>query len=348
MKCGGGNREMVERILIVDDEPLVRDVLTRRLEESGYICISVPDGFEAIKQLSAREIDLMLLDINMPGKSGLEVLKEIQTTYSDVVTIMTTAVTDIKVAIDAMRSGAYDYIIKPIDLDILTLSVERGLEKRKLLQENKQYQQYLEEKVKEQTRLIRESFVNEITAMAFALEAKDHYTHGHSEKTTRIAIAIATEIGISGGYIEKIRVAGLLHDIGKIGIKESILNKEGSLTAEEFEIVKTHPKIGEKILIPIVQDDEILDMVCHHHERYDGKGYPDGLRANQISLGARIMAVADSFEAMIGDRPYRKALKEQVVFKELENGKNTQFDAVVVDALIKVLKENKLNISIPV
>ncbi len=352
------------RILIVDDEVRVREILSRKLTDNGYHCCTASDGNLALKELKAKPAALVLLDISMPGKSGIEVLKVINEKYPDTAAIMVTAVADIEIAINSMKMGAYDYIIKPIDLKLLLLSVDRALEKRRLILENREYQHSLEKKVSAQTRRIRESFLNSITSLANALEAKDKYTHGHSHRVTEIAVAIAQELGVSVEKIEKISLAGLVHDIGKIGVRESVLNKPGKLTDDEFEHVKLHCEIGEHILRPVIEDKEVLEMVRHHHERYDGTGYPDGLAGEQITKGASIvavaeavaeacdtivsdaamtLAVADAYDSMTSARPYRPAMTSKVACAELKRGKGKQFDPSIVEALFKVLgKRGKL------
>ena len=330
---------MSETILVVDDEQLVREMISRRLESRGFNCLKAGSGQEALALISNNNISLALLDISMPGMSGLDVLDHIVSKYTDIMVIMITAVVDINTAIKAMASGAYDYLIKPIDTEILYLSINRALERRNLLLENREYQHNLEDKVNVQTEEIQNAFINTVTSLAYALEAKDQYTHGHSERVTNIAIRIAEKLMLSNREIEKIRLAGLLHDIGKIGIREDILNKPGKLSEEEFEQVKTHSQVGERILKPVIRDKDILDMVIHHHERYDGKGYPDGLVNGQISLNASILAVADAYDAMTSDRPYRKALSVEAAREELERYKKKQFRPNVVDALFRILDE---------
>jgi len=323
-------------ILVVDDEEGVRKVLCNKLSEEGYQCQEAESGYQALERLASNKIALVLLDIKMPGKSGVELLPEIKELYPDTAVIMVTALDDSRLAIKCMRQGAYDYITKPFDLDELTLSVGRALEKRRLDLENRDYQQHLEQRVEEQARRIREAFVNSITALANALEAKDNYTSGHSIGVTKLAVALAEEFHMSDDEIEKIRLAGLLHDIGKIGVKEAILNKPGKLTEEEYQHVKAHCDVGVHILDPVVEDGEILMLVRHHHERYDGAGYPRGLRGDKIPLGARIMAVADAYNAMISERPYRKALSPEDACAELERCKGTQFCPIVVDTFLRI------------
>jgi len=355
-----GNKSKA-KILIVDDELRVREILSRKLSDNGYHCFTAPDGNTALKLLKADQFDLVLLDIMMPGKSGHDVLQEIKAKYPDTAVIMITAIADVQTAISLMRMGAYDYIIKPVELNVLSLSLDRAIEKRELLIENRDYQLHLEQRVEEQTKKIRQSFLNSTTSLAYALEAKDKYTHGHSERVTDIAVAVAQEMTIPKDTLEKIRLAGLLHDVGKIGVSELILNKPGKLTSEEFELVKSHSEIGERILSPIVEDKEILEMVRHHHERYDGTGYPDWLSGEHVtqgtsiivaedynkilSQGALALAVADAYDAMTSDRPYRPAMPTEDACSELERGKGKQFHPVIVDAFLSLLKKSNKNMN---
>lgn len=343
------------KILVVDDEPRVREMLSRYLTNIGHQCDVACNGDETLSKIAAEQFDLVLLDISMPGKSGTEVLRELQTQCPDTAVIMVTAIADINIAIDAMRSGAYDYLVKPIDLNMLSISIERALERRRLILENREYQLYLEKKVEEQASQIKQSFLGAVNALVQALEAKDAYTKGHSIMVAEIAVTIARELGMPEERVEKIRLAALLHDIGKIGVRESILNKQDNLTPEEYEHIKSHCVLGKRILQPIIEDDEILDIIAHHHERYDGTGYPDGLKAGQLPKEAMIvaaaeeyatklpqnimiLAAADAYTAMSSDRPYRQALSPQAIEAELENERGRQFDPAVVDALLKVLR----------
>jgi putative two-component system response regulator len=349
------------KILIVDDEIRVREILSRKLGDDGYQCLTAPDGNTALKMLKADGVDLVLLDVMMPGKAGPEVLKEIKARYPDIAVLMVTAIADVQTAIGLMRMGAYDYIIKPVELSVLSVSLERALEKRNLIIQNRDYQLHLEQRVEEQTKKIRQSFLNSTTSLAYALEAKDKYTHGHSERVTEIAVAVAREMAAPKHMIEKVKLAGLLHDVGKIGISELILNKPGKLTADEFELVKAHCEVGERILSPIVEDKEILEMVRHHHERYDGKGYPDGLSGKQMTQGATIiaaaeaytdilsqgamaLAVADAYDAMTSDRPYRPAMPPEAACSELVSGKGKQFAPIIVDIFMSLINKGKKTI----
>ena len=328
----------VNRILVVEDEPAVGKLLNQTLSREGYQCQEAGSADQALDKLRSNTFELAILDIKMPGKSGIELLPEIKTNYPDTAVIMATAIIDTHIAIQCMKQGAFDYLTKPFNLDKVILSVGRALEKRRLELENRDYQQHLKQQVEEQAKKIRASFLNAITALAYALEAKDKYTSGHSQMVAEISVAIFKELGMPQDGVEKIRLAGLIHDIGKIGVRESVLNKRDGLTKEEFRQVKCHCELGEHILNPIVDDEEILKMVRHHHERYDGTGYPDGLSGEQILLGARILAVSDAYDAMTSERPYRVAMSTEAACVEIEHGKGTQFDPKVVDAFLRIKK----------
>ncbi len=328
--------EKPNTILIVDDEKDIRRLLSLKLSGKGYHCRMAGSADQALRKLRSDPAELVILDIKMPGKSGVELLSEIKTRYPDTEVIMATGVTDINVAINCLKKGAYDYLTKPFNLGDVALSVERALEKRRLELENRYYQRHLEQKVEEQTEKIRTTFLNAIAALVHALEAKDKYTSGHSQKVSEISAAIAKELGMSPDSIERIRLAGLLHDIGKIGVRESVLNKRSQLTRLEYRHVLSHCEVGEQILALVVESDELLGMVRHHHEHFDGSGYPDGLSGEQIPLGARILAVADTYHAMMWERPYRKAMSTESARAEIERCKGTQFDPVIADCFLRI------------
>ena len=349
------NSQNKVKVLIVDDEAGIRDILSRKLSSAGFQCLTAADGLNALKLLKSGQPDLVLLDVTMPGKSGAAVLKDIKAKYPDIAVIMVTAVADVQVVISLMKAGAYDYVIKPVELNVLLFSIGRAMEKRKLKLENREYQLHLEQKVAQQTHKIRQSFLNAITSLANALDAKDQYTHGHSQRVTETAVAIAREMAMSEDTINRIELAGLLHDIGKIGINEQILNKPARLTTEEFQLVKAHPEIGERILEPLIEDKEILLMIRHHHEYYDGSGYPDGLAGGEpiqqtrdtasvtkrLTAGTMALSVADAYDAMTSDRPYRPAMTIEAACAELEKGKGKQFCPDTVVAFISHLGKTR-------
>jgi len=331
-------------ILVVDDEESVRRLLITQLTDEGYRCHEASNARQVLDELHGNNIGLVMLDIKLPGKSGIELLPEIKSAYPDISVIMLTATADMKTAIQCLKHGAYDYITKPFELAEITLSVARAFEKRRLELENKEYQQHLEEKVAEQANKIRASFLNAITALAYALEAKDAYTSGHSQRVSNLSVAIARELNLPQSQINELRLAGLLHDIGKIGVRESVLNKPGRLTRKEFAMVKRHPEIGEHILRPIVDSADILEAVRNHHEHYNGSGYPDGLKNNEIPLAARILAVSDAYAAMTSERPYRKSMSADAALDEIARHKGTQFDPEIADTFTRI-KESRISIS---
>lgn len=332
-----------EKVLLVDDEAVIRKLLNLRLSQGGYVCYEAADTQHASEMLKQYPISLVLLDIRMPGKSGAEFLGEILSQYPDMAVIMVSAVNDAHMAIECMRKGAFDYLTKPFNLEEVFLSAEMALYKRRLILENRDYQDNLEQKVAVQAEKIKQSFLNSIKSLANALEAKDNYTSGHSERVAEMAAITAQEIGLPQEDIEIIKLAGLVHDIGKIGISGTVLNKEGKLTDEEYAEMKKHCQIGEHILTPVMDDAKLMRIVRNHHERYDGKGYPDGIAGNEIPVGAAILSVCDTFDAMTSERSYRAPIKTEEAIAELERCKGTQFNPEVVEAFIKV-KERLIDI----
>ncbi|NLL90708.1 MAG: response regulator [Dehalococcoidales bacterium] len=323
-------------ILIVDDENVIRRLLCHKLKSEGYVCIEADSPQQAMEKMHEQPVDIVILDIMMPGGSGIELLPDIKKHFPGTIVIMATAVGDADTAIKCVRLGAYDYFTKPYNLDEVVISVARALNTRRLELEIYDYQQHLEEKVQIQAAKIRDAFMNAVMALALAMDAKDEYTSGHSGRVAEISVAIAGEMGLSQSAVENIRIAGMIHDIGKIGVKEEILNKPGRLTHHEFQQIKAHSVIGERILKPIVDEQEILDIVRMHHERFDGNGYPDGLSGKQIPVGAAIMALADAYDAMTSDRPYRKSLGHAAAVDEIKKGSGIQFDPEVVEAFLRI------------
>lgn len=334
------NKAKSSRILIVDDESSIREVLRRTLTDEGYECEVSICVDEALEKLDDNPADLVLSDIMMPGRTGVELLEEIMKKIPDTAVIMVTAVSDTQTAINAMKMGAYDYVTKPFNLVEVVMSVERALEKRELLIANREYREHLETTVEEKTSEIRNTFLGAVKALAEALEAKDPYTNGHSKRVTEITVTIAREMGVDNEMLEKIRLAGMVHDIGKIGVPELVLLKANKLTNEEFEFIKSHPPAGERILRPVIKDATVLDIVRHHHERYGGGGYPSGLKEREIPWGARLLAVADAYDAMTSNRPYRSAMSPEKARAQILANRGSQFDPEIVDVFVGI--ENKI------
>ncbi len=331
-----GLLEQQETLLCVDDEPAIRRLLCQKLSREGYLCQEASDAEQTLNMLTAHPIALIILDIKMPGKSGIEILSEVKSGYPDTVVIMATAIIDINVAIQCLKQGAEDYICKPFNLEELSLAVQRALDRRRLQLELREYQQFLEEKVEEQTEEIRKVFLGAIEALVSALEAKDRYTGGHSRRVTELALALGNELGLSAKDMEELRWASLLHDIGKIAIDPVIQNKSGKLTPEEYDHIMTHTHAGALIVQPLV-NGKIAEMIEHHHDRYDGSGPQQVIAGSGIPLGARIIAVADAFDAMTSDRPYRAAMSVEEAIHEIKRGARTQFDPAIIIAFIETV-----------
>ena len=329
-------------ILIVDDEENMRNLLVELLEKTGYECKTATNGEEAINEIKKDSFALVLLDILMPIKDGIDILPQILAHKKETAVIIITGVVETKIAFDALKLGAYDYITKPFDIDEVIVSVEKAFEKRRLIIQNREYQENLEKKVIEQTEEIRQVYMGAITSLAKALETRDKYTDGHSKRVTDYSLAISKKLSLLEKDIEKIRLAALLHDIGKIGIKEEILHKSGSLTSEEYRHISEHPNIAVEILKMIIKDEEIIKIIKHHHERFDGKGVPDGLKGDEIPIGSRIIAVSDTYDAMTSNRPYRSFLCHEDAIAEIKRCAGTQFDPKIVNSFleIKILRNN--------
>jgi putative nucleotidyltransferase with HDIG domain len=327
-----------EKILVVDDEEAIREVVSTLLEAQGYRCTVVPNGRLALEEIQADSLDLVLSDIVMPEMDGLKLLERVLAHDKDVPVIMVTAMHDISIALQAIRAGAYDYILKPFEKDQLYLSVRRALEHRRLVLENRTYQRDLERLVAERTgqlslalRELEQSYDYTLEALGGALDAKDAETEGHCQRVTAFTITIAKAMNIDKPTLRHIARGAFLHDIGKMGIPDQILRKPGPLTNEERTIMRRHCEIGFAVLERIPFLREAAEIVLTHQECYDGSGYPRGLKGEEIPLGSRIFAVADALDAIISDRPYRKAQPISEARTEIRRYAGTQFDPKVVE-----------------
>jgi putative nucleotidyltransferase with HDIG domain len=334
------------RILVVDDEAHVRAMMGAALEREGYDVQLAASGREALESLEHNSFDLVLTDIVMPDGNGLSLLERIRAMQPHLPVVMVTAIHDISVAIDSMRRGAYDYLLKPFEREHLVSTVQRALDHRQVLQESQNYQQNLEQVVRARTELLRQamedlenSYDVTLEALGDALDLKDSETEGHSKRVTAYTIALARAMGISPGQIKIIARGAFLHDIGKMAIPDEILRKPGSLTPEEQEVMREHCTRGYHILRKIPFLSEAAEIVYSHQEHYDGSGYPAGISGNQIPIGARIFAVADTLDAITSDRPYRKARSFDVAREEILRCSGTQFDPAVVEVFLKIPNE---------
>jgi putative nucleotidyltransferase with HDIG domain len=333
-----------ERILVVDDEEAIREIVCSMLHNAGYQTRQAHSGVKALEILnSSPEFELTLSDLMMAEMDGIALLERCKESFPDMPVVMVTAVHDISVALAAIRNGAYDYLLKPFERDQLLAVVRRAIDHRKLRIENRAYQQNLESLVAARTEQLRQAMTDlersyDITleALGDALDLKDAETEGHSKRVTAFTIAVARAMGLSSSKIRVIARGAFLHDIGKMAIPDAILRKPGALTAEEKEIMKEHCYRGYQMLRKIPFLSEAADIVYSHQEKYDGTGYPRGLKGEQIPLGARIFAVADTLDAITSDRPYRAAQPTSAALAEIKKFSGSQFDPEVVKVFLSM------------
>jgi putative two-component system response regulator len=332
--------------LIVDDEPRLRQVLVHLMRNDGFTCLEAGNGEEALAQLEQQTVTLVMSDLRMPKMDGLELLRRVRGRWPDTAVVMITAVADVEVAVSCLAIGAMDYLTKPFHLEEVRARVAQALEKRRLVVENRGYQETLEEKVAVQARRLEELFLASVQSLAEALEVKDPYTRGHSVRVSHYSVMIARELGLDGELLRQIELGGHVHDIGKIGVREDVLNKPGKLTDAEYEHIMTHPVVGWRILAPLLGDTPVaLNIVRSHHERFDGRGVPDRLAGEQIPFEARIAAVADSFDAMTSDRPYRPdGMSIEASVAELVRCSGTQFDPKIVTAMVGAVESGRITL----
>ncbi len=339
--------DKVFTILVVDDDAYILDFVSMLLKDHGYHVFASQNASAAINIMEENDINIILSDIKMPGMSGLELLERAHEINPDMPVVLMTAYAELDMAIDAAKKGAVDFITKPFKPEHLIRSVEKAAKHAGLLRLEKHYKEMLEEDVRQRTAELSEAYTalkdlndNLILAFANAIDAKSPWTKGHSERVCIHAVSIATEMGFDEKEIEDLRIAALLHDTGKLGTYDVILDKPDKLTAEEFALVKLHPANGEKILRPIRQLRHILPVIRAHHEKMDGTGYPDGLKGDEIPLPARVLCVADTFDAMMADRPYRAAPGKEYAMAELRRCSGTQFDPKVAEAFLRILNRD--------
>jgi putative nucleotidyltransferase with HDIG domain len=331
------------RVLIADDENHVRSMIGATLEREGHEVHLAHGGREAADLLRGSDFDLVLTDIVMKDGNGIALLDHIRNQHPTIPVVMVTAVHDISVAIDAMRRGAYDYLLKPFEREHLLATVLRALEHRQTLKESQDYRQSLEQIVQARTELLRQAMADlehsyDITleALGDALDLKDSETEGHSKRVTAYTIALARAMGIRPAEIKVIARGAFLHDIGKMAIPDEILRKPGKLTPEEQEIMREHCSLGYHILRKIPFLNEPAEIVFAHQEHFDGTGYPNQLQGAEIPIGARIFAIADTLDAITSDRPYRRARSFDTAREEILRCSGTQFDPAVVEVFLKV------------
>lgn len=346
-----GNQEVKPRILLVDDEHAVWQILGEKLGRSGFDWCGFSDPQEALTFLDKEHFDAVVSDLKMPGMTGLDLLSETQTKHPHLAFVMATGEDDIRVAVDAMKHGADDYLVKPFHLDAAVESVRRALRKKHLETELERYRHQLEDMVERRThqlqiamKRIERAYDETLEALGAALDLRDTETAGHSRRVSLYCLEIARAMGCTNEQLKTIARGSYLHDIGKIGIPDSVLLKQGKLTPEEMAIMQTHVRIGYELLSRIPFLASASEIVLAHQERYDGAGYPQGLLEEEIPLGARIFAVADTLDAMTSDRPYRQALPFQTAREEIIRESGKQFDPDVVRVFLALPQNTWENI----
>ena len=342
-----------ESVLIVDDDSVCREVLSRTLGNVGYTCEVAENGFAALDRLHTRPFDLMISDIKMPGMDGLELFAEVRRSDADMAVVMVTAFATFNSVVDALKLGASDYVTKPFNLEHVLISVERALERRRLIVENRRYQAELErhrdelqDHVRERTaRLeqaledLKEANRDTVNVLAKAAETNDEDTGNHIRRVAVFACTIAKRLGLNGDEIEELGYSSELHDVGKVATHPDILRKPGKLTDVEFDEMRKHTSRGAQILESVAFLQTAKEIALNHHERYNGKGYPRGISGDDIPINARITALADVFDALTSHRCYRAAMPVEKALDIIREEKGEHFDPAVHDAFFDVLEE---------
>jgi cyclic di-GMP phosphodiesterase len=334
------------RILIVDDEIEITEILADLLSEE-YDCLRAASAEEALARLQESDFQLVISDITMPGMSGLDMIPHVKQISPDTVVVMISGMQTVESAIGALRLGAFDYLMKPFDLRQVEAVVKRALEHHDLVVAKQRYENHLEELVEQRTveldkalNSLEGAYRSTLKALTAALETRDSETHGHSERVVTYSLRLGREYGLSSEEMKALEFGSLLHDIGKIGVPDSILRKPGKLTEEEWVRMREHPTHGQQILRGIEFLQGASRVVAQHHEKWDGTGYPLGLQREEIDICARIFAVADAFDAITSDRVYRQGKSYEAASQELDDWAGRQFDPKVVEAFHRVPKED--------
>ncbi len=329
------------RILVIDDEPELREFVVMSLELNNFETVEAENGKKALLILEQEDFDCIVSDVEMPEMTGPEFLKNFRDINKIIPVIMLTGVKSLNTVVEVMKAGAQDYLVKPINVDELLIAVRKCIEFKKLKEqnillqkENERYQQHLEEMVEKRSVQLKDALFGSLIIIASAIEAKDEYTKGHSNRVRLISLDIGTLMNLDNKQLQILEYGAMMHDVGKIGVRDAILNKNKSLTEEEFDSIMSHPAIGANIVKNISFFGPMIDCIKYHHEKFNGEGYPEGLKGENIPLLSRIVAVADTYDAITTTRPYRKEKTNIEAVQVLIDGKGTQFDPVVVDVFV--------------
>src|SRR5262245_33819967 len=324
-------------ITVVEDEPGVQDVLVCAARSWNFECQAASTAEQALALLEEQPTGIVVTDLRMPGRGGVWLVREVQRRWPGTDIIVITAGDDGDAALRCFEAGADHYFLKPIKLDEFRHALEATLRAHRLQLQRERLRRTLERAVRRQTRRVRHTFLSAIESLVRALEERHPYTAGHSLRVHRYALHLADALGVEGRVRKQLSLAAKVHDVGKVGVPEAILNKRGRLTAEEMALVREHPVIGERILCPIIRSQTIRAGIRGHHERLDGTGYPDGLRGGRIPLLARLIAIPDCFDALTSQRAYRAALPTEQALEVLRAGSGTQFDPEFVRVFIEMV-----------
>jgi putative nucleotidyltransferase with HDIG domain len=345
-RSASSSRPPVVRVLAVDDEPAVRKLMTLIFRPPNFNCTAVDSGALALEALRVQQFDVVISDLIMPGLNGMELLCQVRRRYPQLPFLVTTGVDDVEVGVRAMRSGADDYLVKPLVESAVLASVDASLRKRFLEQELENYRQRLESMVDARTaqlqaalQTIERSYEDALQALGAAIDLRDNETGGHSRRVCQYSLEIARALSWSEPQMRSLARGAYLHDIGKLGIPDAILLKPGALTAEERELMQRHVQIGFQIVMDIPFLSDAAEIILAHHERYDGTGYPRGLKAEKIVLSARIFAVADTLDAITSDRPYRRASAFSAARETIRGHSGSQFDPEVIAVFLGIPEE---------
>ncbi len=332
------------RILVVDDDEKIRHALTRYLRAQGYHVLGEASGAAALARLGQERFEVMLCDVRMPDLDGIAVLTRALRIDGDLAVLMLTGVDEAATATSALSLGAMDYLVKPVEMAQLERAVERATHRRRLEIERRKVEWLIRDEVvqnneelKKERRNLRAMSVAVADALINAMEAKDVFLLGHAKRVSELAVRVAEALGMDAEQVNDVRLAGRLHDVGKIGIREDILNKPGPLTAREFDHVKNHVDIGMLILAPLTHMPVVLQYVLDHHEHFDGSGYPRGIAGDQITVGGKILAACDAFDAITSRRAFREPVDARSAIAYLEGHVGVLLDPVVFAALERVV-----------
>ena len=325
------------KIIVVDDTEPNAETLYEFLTLENYQCVTANNGFEALEKLKEGNINLVISDINMPGMSGIELLKKVKDNWQDIAVIMMTGYGNTEVAVESMKMGAHDYISKPIiNYNELYIRIDRALDKQRLIVKNRDYRRFLEKKVEKQTEALKNTYLATLEFLVSALGFRYKESKGHCRRVAEYTSLIAKKMSVNGSELENIYRGALLHDVGKIAIPDSIIYKNGPLNDDEWKLMRRHPEIGYDMLMEYDYLRKAAPIALYHHEYYNGNGYPNGLSNTDIPMGARIFAVVDALDAMTSERPYRDDVSMEEAYEEIEKCADTQFDSGIVSIFTSI------------